>query len=73
MTSLRVSLGPDRIAIRPHACPKCLGPMILARIKPLLVGWELHSLVGIHCDCVDGVVVEIDSMNRHSSEPKEPI
>jgi len=45
----------------------------LARIKPLLVGWELHSLVGIHCDCVDGVVVEIDSMNRHSSEPKEPI
>jgi hypothetical protein len=58
MPSLQVLLDPSRIAIRSHVCPKCLGPMILARIKPSLIGWESHTFIGVNCDHVDTVVSE---------------
>jgi hypothetical protein len=73
MPSLQVLLNPSRIAIRPHVCPKCLGPMILARIKPALVGWESHTFVGVNCDHVDKVVTETKSMNWSSSGLKAPV
>jgi hypothetical protein len=34
MPSLAVLFDPSRVAIQPHPCPRCLGPMVLTQIKP---------------------------------------
>ena len=73
MPSPQVLFDPSRIAIRPHVCPKCLGPMILTLIKPSLVGWELHTFQGVNCDHVDKVVTETNSMKWVSSGLKAPL
>ena len=62
MPSLAVLLNPSRIAIQPHLCPKCLGPMVLARIKPARIGFEMRTFQGVDCDHVDKVVTETYSM-----------
>ena len=41
--------------------------MILTRIKPARVGFELRTFEGVNCDHVDKVVSETRSMNWASS------
>ena len=67
MPSLAVLLDSSRIAIQSHTCPKCLGPMVLTRIKPSRIGFELRTFQGVNCDHVDKVVSETHSMKWMSS------
>jgi hypothetical protein len=73
MPSLAVLFDPSRIAIRPHPCSKCFGPMILARIKPSRTGFEMRTFQGVNCDHVDKVVTETYSMKWMSSELRAPV
>jgi hypothetical protein len=73
MPSLQVFLDSSRMAIRPHVCPKCLGPMILILIKPLLVGREIHIFEGVNFDHFDKVVTETNTMRWLSSLLKAPV
>jgi hypothetical protein len=73
MPSLGVLFDPSRIAIQPHTCPKCLGPMVLARIKPSRIGFEMRTFQGVNCDHVDKVVTETYSMKWMSSELRAPV
>jgi hypothetical protein len=41
--------------------------MILARIKPARVGFELRTFEGVNCDHVDKVIAETKSMSWASS------
>jgi len=62
MPSLAVLLDSSRIAIQAHTCPKCLGSMVLTRIKPSRIGFELRTFQGVNCDHVDKTVTETKSM-----------
>jgi hypothetical protein len=64
---------PDRVAIRPHPCPRCLGPMVLAHIKPARIGFESRTFQGVNCDHVDKVVCETPSMKWISSGLRAPV
>jgi hypothetical protein len=66
MPSLAV-LDSSRIAIQTHTCPRCLGPMVLTRIKPSRIGFELRTFQGVNCDHVDKVVTEIKSIRAASA------
>jgi hypothetical protein len=67
MSSLAVLFDASRITIQPHTCPKCLGPMVLTRIKPSRIGFELRMFQGVNCDHVDKVVSESRSTKWMSS------
>jgi hypothetical protein len=67
MSSFAVLFDASRIAIQPHTCPECLGPMILAHIKSSRIGFELRMFQGVNCDHVDKVVSETHSMKWMSS------
>jgi len=71
MPSLAV-FDTSRIAIQSHTCPKCLGPMVLTRIKPSRIGFELRTFQGVNCDHVDKVVSETHSMKWISSGLRAP-
>ena len=67
MSLLAALADRSRITIQSHSCPTCSGPMILTRIKPARVGFELRTFEGVNCDHVDKVVSETSSMNWASS------
>jgi hypothetical protein len=71
MPSLAVLFDPSHIAIQSHPCPKCLGPMVLMRIKPSRIGFEMRTFQGVNCDHVDRVVTH--SMKWMSSELRPPV
>jgi hypothetical protein len=73
MPSLAVLLDSSRIAIQSHTRPKCLGPMVLTRIKPSRIGSELRTFQGVNCDHVDKVVTETKSMKWISSGLRAPV
>ena len=73
MLSFAVLFDPSRIAIQPHLCPECLGPMVLARIKPSRIGFEMRTFQGVDCDHVDKVVTKTYSMRWMSSELRAPV
>ena len=73
MPSLTVLFDQSRIAILLHPCPKCLGPMVLARIKPSRIGFEMRRFQGVNCDHVDKVVTETHSMKWMSSGLRAPV
>ena len=72
MLSLAVLFDASRIAVQPHICPKCLGPMILTRIKPARIGFEMRTFQGVNCHHVEKVVTETDSMKWMSSGLRAP-
>jgi hypothetical protein len=47
--------------------------MILTRIKPSRIGFELRTFQGVNCDHVDKVVTETYSMKWISSEPRASV
>jgi hypothetical protein len=47
--------------------------MVLARIKPSRIGFELRTFQGVNCDHVDKVVTETKSMKWISSGLRAPI
>jgi hypothetical protein len=47
MPSLAALFDASCIAIQPHTCPKCLGPMILTRIRPSRIGFEMRTFQGV--------------------------
>jgi hypothetical protein len=73
MPSLAVLVDSSRVAIQSHACPKCPGPMVLTRIKPARIGFELRTFQGVNCDHVDKVVTETRSMKWISSGLRAPV
>jgi hypothetical protein len=72
MSSLAVLFDASRVAVQPHICPDCLGPMILTRIKPARIGFEMRTFQGVNCHHVDRVVIETDSMKWRSSGLRAP-
>jgi hypothetical protein len=72
MSSLAVLFDPSRIAIRPHPCPKCSGPMVLTYIKPSHIGYERRLFQGVNCDHVDKLVTKTHSMEWMSSGLRAP-
>ena len=73
MPSLAVLFDPSRMAIQPHLCPQCSGPMVLTVIKPSRLGFERRIFQGIKCDHVDKVVTETHSMKWMSSGLRTPV
>jgi tRNA(Arg) A34 adenosine deaminase TadA len=71
--SLAVLFDPSRIAVQSHPCPICLGPMVLTRIKPSRIGFEMRTFEGVNCDHVDKVVSETYSMKWISSGLRAPV
>jgi len=73
MPSLAVLFDASRIVIQAHTCPKCLGPMVLAHIKPSRIGFEMRTFQGVNCDHVDKVVTETKSTKWRSSGLRAPV
>ena len=73
MPSLAVLFDRSRVAIQPHPCPKCLGPMVLTQIKPSRIGYESRTFQGVNCDHVDKVVTATESMKWMSSGLRAPV
>jgi hypothetical protein len=73
MPSPAVLFDSSRIAIQSHTCPKCLGAMVLKRIKPWRIGFELRTFQGVNCDHVDSVVTESHSIKGISSGLQAPV
>jgi hypothetical protein len=73
MPSLAVLFDSSRVAILPHPCPKCLGPMVLTRIKPSRIGFEMRRFEGVNCHHLDKVVTETYSMKWMSSGLRAPV
>ena len=73
MPSLTVLFDASRIAIQPHPCPKCLGPMVLTQIKPCRIGFESRTFQGVNCDHIDKVTTETRSMKWMSSGLRAPV
>ena len=73
MLSLAVLFDASRIAVQRHICPDCLGPMILTRIKPARIGFEMRTFQGVNCDHVDKVVTETKSTTWRSSGLRAPV
>jgi hypothetical protein len=46
--------------------------MILTRIKPARIGFEMRMFQGVNCHHVDRVVTETDSMKWRSSGLRAP-
>ena len=72
MPSLAVLFDPSRMAILPHPCPKCFGPMVLTHIKPSRIGSEKRTFQTVNCDHIDKVVTETQSMKWISSGLRPP-
>ena len=72
MPSLAVLFDPSRVAIQPHPCPRCLGPMVLTQIKPSRIGYEVRTFQGIKCHHVDKVVTATEAMKWMSSGLQAP-
>jgi hypothetical protein len=47
--------------------------MVLTRIKPSRIGFELRTFQGVNCDHVDKVVCETHSMKWISSGLRAPV
>jgi hypothetical protein len=47
--------------------------MVLARIKPSRIGFEMRTFQGVNCDHVDKVVTETYSMKWMSSGLRAPV
>jgi hypothetical protein len=47
--------------------------MVLTRIKPSRIGFEMRRFQGVNCDHVDKVVTETHSMKWMSSELRAPV
>jgi hypothetical protein len=62
MPSPAVLRDSSRMAIPFHNCPKCLGPMILIRIRPSRIGFESRTFHGVNCEHIDKVVSETRPM-----------
>jgi phage FluMu protein Com len=73
MSSLTVLFDASSVAIRPHTCPKCSGPMILTRIKTSCIGFQMLTFRGIRCHHVDKVVSETHSMKWINSGLRAPV
>jgi hypothetical protein len=69
---LAVLFDPSRVALRPHICPQCGGPMILTHVKPSRIGSEMRRFQGVNCDHVDKVVSETASMKWVNSGLRAP-
>jgi ssDNA-binding Zn-finger/Zn-ribbon topoisomerase 1 len=50
------------IAVESDPCPKCQGPMMLARIAPGRLNFDLRTFECVKCDHVEKVLVATDPM-----------
>jgi len=50
------------IAVENDPCPKCQGPMILARIMPGRPNFDLRAFECVRCNHVEKALVAIDPM-----------
>jgi hypothetical protein len=73
MPSLAVLLDPGRIAILPHLCSRCSGPMVLTHIKPSRIGFERRMFQGVNCDHIDCFVIETSATKWILSGLRPPV
>ena len=61
---------PDYINIQIHrpACPNCRAHMMLARIMPARIGFDLRTFECPKCDHVHEVMVETGASDSHGSD-----
>jgi hypothetical protein len=52
------------VHIQRPACPKCHTHMMLARIMPARMGFDLHTFECPKCDLLHEVMVETDAFGR---------
>ena len=80
----RLGLGEYRaitsslVGFKPHSdsvshLSEMSGPMVLMRIKPSRIGFELRTFQGVNCDHVDKVVTETKSIKWISSGQRAPV
>ncbi len=50
------------VAIESQECPKCEGPMMLSRIMPRRLKFDLRTFECVKCDHVEKVLVAIDTI-----------
>jgi hypothetical protein len=57
---------PDKVNLHLHrpACPKCRAHMILARITPARVGFDIRTFECPMCDLLKEVMVETDAFGQ---------
>ena len=53
------------VAIESPECPKCQGPMILSRIMPGRLKFDLRTFECVKCDHVEKVMVAIDPIQSN--------
>jgi hypothetical protein len=56
-----------RIAIESDPCPKCQGPMTLARILPGRMNFDVRTFECVRCDHVEKILVPIDPMRSSNA------
>jgi hypothetical protein len=47
-------------------CPECRAPMVLARIKPARLAFDLRAFECARCNHVENVMVEVKARSRAS-------
>ena len=52
--------GLPEVAIESQECPKCQGPMMLSRIMPGRLKFDLRTFECVKCDHVKKILVAID-------------
>jgi hypothetical protein len=62
MADSKYTATTPRIAIESDPCPKCQGPMVLARIMPGRINLDLRTFECVKCDHVEKILVAIDPM-----------
>jgi hypothetical protein len=54
------------VAIESQECPKCRGPMMLSRIMPGRLKFDVRTFECVKCDQVEKALVAIDPIRSHS-------
>src|ERR1035441_9150193 len=57
------------IAVESDPCPKCQGPMILARIMPGRLNFDLRAFECVRCNHIEKALVAIDRAARLAAIP----
>jgi hypothetical protein len=73
MPSLTVLFDSSRMAMQSRSCPRCLGAMVVRRIKPSRIEFESRRPEGANCDHLDRVVTETHSLRWVSSKVRAPV
>jgi hypothetical protein len=67
MADVKYATTTPLIAVESDPCPKCLGPMTLARIMPGRMNFDVRTFECVRCDHVEKVLVPSDPMRSSNA------